>query len=247
MLLQRTADWHAARKGKLTASNVGAALGLCPWTTRRQAFARATGNDKFNGNDATRWGTKNEANGVLAYSAHTGNLVRPTGLHVHNDYPWLAGSPDGLIGEEGLLEVKCPYWRKRDGSRLHKSIPMHYYLQVLLCLECANREWCDFISWAPENYTIFRITRDSDLHEALMPHYTEFYACIARGTEEPSELPSETLEQIRKGVQESMDAHVTSRYERLDIREEEIADPLMFEDAEHPQNFPNHQQCRSGL
>ena len=132
---QRTPAWHAARRGKLTASNVGAAIGLCPWTTRVVAFNRAMGVDHFVGNDATRWGTHNEANGILAYSAHTGNMVQNTGLHVHPHTPWLAGSPDGLIGTEGLIEVKCPYWRKKDGTKVHKVVPAHYYLQINLCME----------------------------------------------------------------------------------------------------------------
>ena len=96
-LQQRTPAWHAARKGKLTASNLGSALGLCPWTSRQQAYNRAMGLERFVGNDATRWGTNNEANGILAYSAHTGNVVENTGLHVHPHTSWLAGSPDGLI------------------------------------------------------------------------------------------------------------------------------------------------------
>ena len=79
-LQQGTPEWHAARKGKLTASNVGAALGLCLWTSRKVAFNRAMGTDTFEGNDATRWGSNNEPNAILAYSAHTGNLVEKTSV-----------------------------------------------------------------------------------------------------------------------------------------------------------------------
>ena len=75
-------------------------------------YERAIGTDTFEGNDATRWGTENEPNALVAYSAHTGNLVEPTGLHVHKHADWLAGSPDGLIGTEGIVEAKCPYWSK---------------------------------------------------------------------------------------------------------------------------------------
>jgi putative phage-type endonuclease len=207
-LLQRTPAWHAARKGKLTASNIGAAIGLCPWTSRNTAFARAMGLDSFAGNDATQWGTLNEPNGILAYSAHTGNLVENTGLHVHPATSWLAGSPDGLVGTEGLLEVKCPYWRRRDGSRVHKEVPAHYYMQVNLCLECANREWCDFISWTPEGYRIYRITRDRDLHELLMPQYLKFFAAMQRMAKAPPPMSAEDKAQIVDVVQRSMDAHI---------------------------------------
>ncbi len=212
-LQQRTPAWHAARRGKLTASNVGAALGLCPWTSRKTAFNRAMGLDRFVGNDATRWGVENEQNGILAYMSHTGNLVEATGLHVHPTASWLAGSPDGLIGTEGLLEVKCPYWRKRDtGSRLHSSVPSHYYLQMNLCLEITKRAWCDFISWAPEGYVIFRVHRDNDLHEQLLPHYLKFFAAMQRMANAPPVLSDDDNTFIKTVVADSMERSIDMKF-----------------------------------
>ncbi len=201
---QRTPQWHAARRGKLTASNVGAALGLCPWTSRQQAYNRAMGLERFQGNDATRWGTDNEANGVLAYSAHTGNVVDATGLHVHPTTSWLAGSPDGLIGEAGLLEVKCPYWRKKDGTRVHQTVPAHYYMQINLCLEITKRQWCDFISWTPEGYAVYRIIADPALHEAMMPHYIKFYSAMQREAKGPVPQSDDEKQAIQDAVNASM-------------------------------------------
>ena len=243
-LQQRTPAWHAARKGKLTASNVGAALGLCPWTSRQQAFNRAMGLERFlgaqfnaaighvplsqlsprplfaAGNDATRWGTANEANGILAYTAHTGNVVDNTGLHVCKNTTWLAGSPDGLIGTEGLLEVKCPFWRKKDGSRLHKDIPSYYYMQMNLCLECTERKWCDFISWAPEGYVIYRVWRDKELHEALLPFYLKFFAAMQRIAKGPPPLSSEEEEQIKELVAESQAKYIDKElWSRADLED----------------------------
>ena len=117
-LEQRTPEWYEARRGKLTASNVGAALGQVSYTSRAEAYRRALGTDTFTGNDATRWGVLHEADGILAYTKLTGADVTATGLHTHEKFPWLAGSPDGLVGEEGLIEVKCPYYYRRDGSGL---------------------------------------------------------------------------------------------------------------------------------
>lgn len=242
-LQQRTPAWHAARKGKLTASNVGAALGLCPWTTRVQAFNRAMGVERFvgkefadalgrlppsanpflraicgAGNDATRWGTQNEPNGILAYSAHTGNVVQNTGLHVHPHTTWLAGSPDGLIGTKGMLEVKCPYWRKKDGTKLHKEIPAHYYLQINLCMECAERDWCDFISWSTDGYKIYRITRDKELHELLMPQYLTFFAAMQRMAKAPPVLTADEKCEIDRVVQASMSTHINYHFwEKADL------------------------------
>ena len=232
-LQQRTPAWHAARQGKLTASNIGAVLGLCPWTSRQEAYNRAVGLSTFVANDACTWGTKNEANGILAYTAHTGNLVDNTGLHVHPDQQWLAGSPDGLIGETGLLEVKCPYYYKKDGSRVHKEVPAHYYMQMNLCLECADRDWCDFISWSPQGYKIYRVTRDTGLHEAMMPHYVNFFATIQRATK-PARLSAEDKESIADAVQRSMQAHISYTFwDNMDVNDTP-PEPMEDEESEPP-------------
>lgn len=187
------------------------------------------------GNDATRWGTANESNGILAYSAHTGNLVDNTGLHVHPHTCWLAGSPDGLIGTEGLLEVKCPYWRKKDGTRVHKEIPSHYYLQMNLCLECAEREWCDFISWSPEGYKIYRVTRDRELHEFLMPHYLKFFAAIQREAKTPPPLQDAEKTAITDAVNSSMDTHINFTFwDRVDMTDTPPSPDFESDGAESP-------------
>tara|TARA_Y100000748_G_C15467564_1_gene477510 strand:- start:44 stop:727 length:684 start_codon:yes stop_codon:yes gene_type:complete len=199
-LQQRTPAWHAARRGKLTASNVSAALGLSPYISRKTAFRRAMGLDKkFVDNNATRWGAANEQNGVLAYKKTTGNAVEATGLHVHPTIAWLAGSPDGLVGTDGLLEVKCPY----NGNAIYSSVPLHYYLQMHVCLEVTGRAWCDYISWSPASYIIYRIRRDNGLHKKLLPYYRVFHEAMQRKAHAPPVLTDEDNAFIRAAVAES--------------------------------------------
>ena len=111
-LQQRSTAWHAARRGKLTASNLGAALGQVSYTSRAAAYRRALGTDKFQGNVATEWGTENEPNAIVDYQTMTGNLVQATGLHVHPSLPWLAGSPrqqpNGALCCGTSLQALCP-------------------------------------------------------------------------------------------------------------------------------------------
>ena len=159
-LQQRTVAWHNARRGKLTASNFGAALGLVPYTSRNTAYLRAMGLDKFEGNVATEWGTNNEANAIVDYEAFTGNIVTPTGLHVHPTYNWLAGSPDGFVGAAGMIEVKCPFYHRKDGGRLHKEIPMHYMLQMNGLMSICDRQWCDYVCWEPKGMVVYRVQKD---------------------------------------------------------------------------------------
>jgi putative phage-type endonuclease len=169
-LQQRTEAWHIARQGKLTASNLGAALGLNQCISRQVAFRRACGLDKFEGNEATTWGNNNEQNGVLDYSIATGNMVDATGLHVHPHHTWLAGSPDGLVATDGLIEVKCPFYFKKNRGRLHRQVPMHYYLQMNACMACTERNWCDYVCWTPEGMAIYRVVNDHLLFDYLTTH-----------------------------------------------------------------------------
>ena len=209
-LQQRSAAWHIARRGKLTASNLGASLGLVSYTSRKVAYSRALGLDKFQGNDATQWGNDNEMNGILAYQAKTGNLVAPTGLHVHRDYDWLAGSPDGFVGERGMIEVKCPFYFKRDGSgRIHKTVPAHYYCQMNALMEICDRDWCDYICWSPEGMAVYRVKRDPDCFEILLHFYAQFYAAMQAQAEEPpphsKEIKSHIEATLADALQRSVD------------------------------------------
>ena len=204
-LQQRTPAWHIARRGKLTASNLGAALGQVSYVSRLQAYRRALGVDLFQGNEATQWGTDNEPNGIIAYQSLTGNVVQATGLHVHPRHEWLAGSPDGFVGEQGMIEVKCPYYSRRDGSgRLHKGVPPHYYMQINALLEITNREWCDYVCWAPEGMVVYRVTREPQVFDFLMTYYGQFYAAMQAQADKPPPLSQIDKSKIEQALLSSM-------------------------------------------
>lgn len=208
-LQQRTPAWHSARSGKLTASNLAGVLGLSQFCSRSESYNRLLGHSKFEGNDATRWGASNEQNGINAYQTRTGNLVEPTGLWTHTDYLWLAGSPDGLIGDEGMIEVKCPYFKKVP----HKEIPVYYYIQIVACLEMTRRQWCDYVCWTPNNgCNMFRVTRDTELFEFLLPWWGQVYSCLQRGVQQLPPLKKDVKAGIEKRVKESMSANINYTY-----------------------------------
>ena len=208
-LEQRTPEWYEARRGKLTASNVGAALGQVSYTSRAEAYRRALGTDTFTGNDATRWGVLHEADGVLAYTKMTGADVTATGLHTHETFPWLAGSPDGLVGEEGLIEVKCPYYYRRDGSgRAHRTVPPHYFMQCNALLAITGRNWCDYMSWTPEGVKCHRIMADPGLFEYLLQFYGLFFAALNARAAKPPTMTVDEKKQIKERVLKSMEVSV---------------------------------------
>ena len=168
--MQRTAEWFQKRRNKLTASNVGAALGQVAYVSRKAAYERAIGTDSFEGNIATDWGIAHEEEAIAAYAAYKRCTVQPTGLHQHPTIEWLAGSPDGLVGDDGLLEVKCPYYQLHRGP--HQTVPYGYYLQMQQQLQCTDRKWCDYVCYCgARGMSIFHIERDDvlflDLYEDL--------------------------------------------------------------------------------
>ena len=212
-LQQRSEEWHKARRGKLTASNLGNLLGVCKFVSRKEAWRRAMGKAEFKGNAATQWGTANEVNGITAYAAKTGNAVLSTGLHIHPTYKWLCGSPDGFVGDEGMIEIKCPYYSKKDGSsRLHESVPPYYWLQMNALLEICNRKWCDYTCWAPEGFVSYRVYRDPDTFEYLLSYYSQIYAMMQLGGEDPPPLSPRDKEQISNRIEEAMKRGVDLLY-----------------------------------
>lgn len=204
MAEQRSVEWFTARRGKLTASNLGAALGQVSYTSRAVALRRALGTDEFKGNVATEHGTNNEMNGIVDYQIMTGNLVEPTGLWIHPHHTWLAGSPDGLVGEEGMVEIKCPFYMRKDGGRLHKAVPGHYWLQVNALLEITGRKWCDYVCWAPEGMCVYRIHADPHSFQFLLPYYSHFYSAVAARADKPPPLPPAVRAKITERIEFAM-------------------------------------------
>lgn len=203
--MQRTPAWFAARQGRLTASNLGTAAGVNPYESRQRGLKREAGQIKFTGNEATRHGTSNEPNAIVDYQIRTGNVVKPFSFKVHDSIPWIGGSPDGLVGSKGMIEVKCPFFKQEP----HELIPPHYFCQMNGLMEIYNRDWCDFVSWTPANgMNIFRLYRDSETWELLLNKYMTFYAYMKRGcTTMPRQAKGEKDETLRT-ITESMEVHL---------------------------------------
>lgn len=207
---QRTAGWFAARRGKLTASNLGALLGQVSYTSRAEAYRRALGIDTFTGNEATEWGVNNEMNGIKEYMTCTGYIVTATGLHVHPYYDWLAGSPDGLVGDDGIVEIKCPYYYKRGCvSRVHTRVPGHYWMQMNALMEITQREWCHYVSWTPEGMAIFMVMRDTPTFQYLLQHYAVIAAAIQCGSTKVPPMDKKVREEIQSIVADAIKRGVT--------------------------------------
>ena len=179
---QRTAEWHAARVGRVTGSNVGAILGNNPYKTRadvmREMVREALGAEReFTGNVATDYGTNNEVNALNDYRLETLHDVEAIGFVPLED--WAGVSPDGLIGSDGMVEFKCPYsLRSADAPVPFKGIEEypHYFDQVQFQLFVAQREWCHFFQWAPNGTRLEVVRPDKDWQADALPKLRQFHA-----------------------------------------------------------------------
>lgn len=155
-ILQRSDDWYAERCGKVTASQVKDlnakpskgkalnALGLTILAERLTGVQKETPTNFY-----MQWGIDNEPHAIAAYENETGFFVNGTGLIDHPFIEMFGASPDGLVGENGQIEVKCPDTTTHLNTLLTKEVPEEHIPQITSQLACTRREWCDFVSYDP--------------------------------------------------------------------------------------------------
>lgn len=175
---QRTQEWLDARRGKVTASLAAACLGLDPYTSPKMAWKKISGLvDNELQNRHMQWGVQFEAKARLDYEVESGNFVETTGLWVHPTCEWLAASPDGLIGADGLCEIKCP-------TDTPPRVPIHHRIQMLIQLACTERAWCDYYAWAGPQKTLLRRVYRAGL-PGLICRLKSFYETYVLTATEP--------------------------------------------------------------
>ena len=147
---QRSEQWFEARKGKITASNVGAILGESKYKTpddvmREMVRDHFGAEREFTGNAATQWGEDHEAEALSTLEGDTGEFVERCGFIEHPKHRWLGASPDGLIGDDTVVEVKCPYNKEVFSLDSRPD----YMAQVQIQMFCAERTKALFGVWVP--------------------------------------------------------------------------------------------------
>ena len=167
-IVQGTPEWLALRCGKFTASTIGD-LFMKDTTAGYQdainqvVFERITGDvpESFS-NDYMKRGTELEPLAREAYELHTFNNVEQVGFIEHDE--WSGGSPDGLLGDKGMLEIKVPKWSTLIGYILDDVIPKKYMYQMQSNLLFSEREWYDYWVWHPKFTPMLRrVNRDEKM------------------------------------------------------------------------------------
>ena len=189
-MIQGSEEWHEARLGKVTASRIADMMARTKtgWGAGRANYMaellceRLTGSaeDRFT-NAAMAWGTETEPQARAAYEFITGRAVEEVGFVDHPSIAMAGASPDGLVGDDGLIEIKCPNTATHIETLLTETIPSKYRMQMLWQMACTGRAWCDFASFDPRlpgdmQLFIARVTPEPGEIDALESGVREFLA-----------------------------------------------------------------------
>jgi len=191
-IVQRSPEWFKARAGKVTGSRAGAILGLDPNTSRaqvlREMILEYQGLEKdFKGNVATEYGRFHEEYAQADFELMHEKKVREVGFVVSDKHEWLGASPDGLLGDDSVLEIKCPYGLREDPEPVFKKIGdlPHYYAQVQIEMICTGRVNCYFYQWSNYGSDLQIVYKDFDWIDEYLPRLYEFYEEYMRLRENP--------------------------------------------------------------
>lgn len=184
---QGTDEWFAARLGKVTASRAADVM------TKKGSAARAnlsaqlvleritnTKGESFS-SAAMQWGVDQEPFARAAYEAHNGVWVDTVGFVQHPTIERAGASPDGLVGHDGLVEIKCPNTATMIDTLLTGKVPGNYATQMQMQMACTGRAWCDyavFDSRMPVKAQLFvkRVQRDQKFIDDLNKEIIAFLA-----------------------------------------------------------------------
>ncbi len=193
---QRTAQWFQARLGKVTASNVYNVISKTAKGTPTSKYEdykiklmteRLTGEiSQSYPTPAMQWGIEHEEDALKEYAFIYDTEITQCGFIQHPTIKMAGASPDGLIGENGLIEIKCPQSINHLRFCIDDEIKPEYHAQMQFQMACTERKWCDFISYDPRfagdsshlRMKIKRIYRDDKQIEQINQAVEAFLAEI---------------------------------------------------------------------
>lgn len=155
---QRTEEWFAARLGKVTASKVSDVMAKTKtgYSATRESYMTQLVCERLSGqkaesftNAAIQHGIDTEPLARSAYEAFADVMVEEVGFVQHPRIEMAGASPDGYVGLFGCIEIKAPQTSTHIETLLTEVIPARYYAQMQFQMACAQRQWCDYVSFDP--------------------------------------------------------------------------------------------------
>ena len=155
---QGTPEWLQERCGKVTASRMADVLATIKTgeAASRANYRAELVAQRLTGqleagftNAAMQWGTEQEPFARASYEILRGVIVEETGFIPHPTIMMSGASPDGLVGADGMVEIKCPNTATHIAFLLDGKIPQKYQLQMAWQMACCGRQWVDYASFDP--------------------------------------------------------------------------------------------------
>lgn len=185
---QGTLEWRIERAGHATASRFCDVLAKIKSgeSADRRKYRLQLVTERLTGlpidgytNAAMQWGIDTEPAARSAYEAHTGRIVTTAGFIRHQNLPWCGVSPDGLVGGDGGLEIKCPESHTHVEYLTAGQLPAKYKPQVQGQMWVTGRQWVDFVSFDPRmpehlRLLVVRVERDDDYIQFLAGEVERF-------------------------------------------------------------------------
>ncbi len=185
--------WHHERLHRLHASNFGRICNLTDRCDKVKYASSLTVSVELN-TPPVKHGRTYEPVAINQYEVEKAVEVSKSGIAVYQPLPFLASSPDGLVGADHIIEVKCPYtardsmispetvsylyFTKKGKLQLKKN--SHYYYQVMGTLMCTGRQWCDFIVWTKVDMKIISIRIDETFVYTMKSKLVTFFRSYFR-------------------------------------------------------------------
>jgi putative phage-type endonuclease len=193
-VIQGSAAWLQARVGLLTASRFGDIMAKPKRGTAELACRRDYRMELICERLTSRagehyvsremdFGSDNEPFARTAYEVGTGSMVDEVGLVMHPTLDFAAASPDGLVDDDGCIEIKVPKTSTHIEWKLADVVPEEHIPQMMWVMACCEREYCDFVSFDPRlplglRFFVKRLERDEKLIAEMEYAAIEFNAEI---------------------------------------------------------------------
>jgi putative phage-type endonuclease len=171
MIEQGSPEWMALRVGKVTASKITDVMSK-PTLLGYQNYMADLIAERLTGqkaesytNAAMQWGVDKEPQARVEYEIKTGSLVEQVAFVDHPTIQMFGCSPDGYVGEDGLIEIKCPNTSTHIDYIRQDKAPTKYVPQMQCQMAVTGRKWCDFVSFdprLPEKLQLFIVRLDRD-------------------------------------------------------------------------------------
>ena len=197
-LEQGSDEWLQARAGMITASKIKAIVAGNNTTSYKSVIAdlvaeRMSGKpvDGFSNGYMDR-GNELEPDARKDYELQNFVQVNEVGFVIHPALDYAGCSPDGLVGSEGMVQIKCHKSHIHLNYIENGTVPKQYVRQMQWEMECTEREWSDFVSYAPQfpephNLWVKRIERDESLIKDILEE-----------VKQANELINQTIKKLNK-------------------------------------------------